>query len=610
MSRGRRSWALRGLATAAAVTLIGLAVLGLAVATGARSFALSELSHRIGRPVHVDGEMAFRPGLRDLTVRFTRLHVDQAAWAGPGAMVSVDQGVVELPWTALLGDVRLQDLQLDGLKLVLRRDAQAHVNWSEGGTRPPPRLPRIAKLAIRDGSLDYQDLTRSLTFQGALTVTPEAAATPVLMVRGHGRSEDGVWSLDARSTTDFTGATPYVLRAHLVLDKPSGRSIADFSGRFTPSRGGLLQGSLHGTGPDLHDLSHLTNVPLPKTPPYDLRTGIDRTSDATQVNDLTGRIGASDITGALTVIPLAGGREVEGALHSRSLRISDLFSVASGGRLTRAHLRPGRFLPDAPIDPVHLRRLTGAIHFSADSVQPPTTPTIRSLDLRATFNHGRVAAAPMTLELAHGRAVVHFVLDVRGAVPRVRLDADLRRADTDDFRKAGALRSPLQATFDGALHLQGDGGSLGRAAAHASGTVQLHALNGRLQQTQAALLSAHLVRGVVSLLSHSKADVAMSCAAARFQVTDGRARATSLHISTELGGVTGYGGFDLADQTLDLTLRPAVPGLVDATAVRIEGPIAQPKATLALHDPAGVVRRALTRLLHPKSPGRVAAGCR
>ena len=552
--------------------------------------------------------MAFRPGLYGLTIRFTRLHVDQAAWAGPGPVVSVGQGMVELPWTALLGDVRLRQVQLDGLKLVLRRDARGRVNWSEGAARRPPHLPRILKFGIHNGSLDYQDLTRSLSFQGAITVAENAAAVPVLTVRGHGRSEDGAWSLDARSTTDFAGSAPYVLSGHLVLDKPSGRSIADFGGRLAPSDGGHLQGRIEGTGPDLHDLSHLISVPLPRTPPYQLRTQVDRTAKATRLQGLFGRIGASDVAGALTVTPAPGGRRLEGALHSRSLRISDLLSVATGGKLTPAHLPKGRFLPDAPINPVPLRKLTGAIRFSAASVQAPTTPTIRSLELRATFDHGRVAAAPMTLRLAHGQAVVTFVVDVRGAVPRVRLDADLQRADTADFRKANGSRPPMQAAFDGGFHLQGSGPSLAQAAAHANGAIQLHALNGRLQQTQAAVLSANLVRGVVSLLSHSHADVAMQCAVARFQVTDGKARATSLHMATSLGGVTGYGGFDLGAETLDLTLRPQTPGAPDVTSVRIEGPITGPKATLALDNPTGIVRHALNGLLHPAPPPRAAAG--
>ena len=200
--------------------------------------------------------------------------------------------------------------------------------------------------------------------------------------------------------------------------------------------------------------------------------------------------------------------------------------------------------------------------------------------LLATFDHGRVAAAPMALTLAHGRAVIGFVLDVRGAVPRVRLDADIRGADTADFRKAGGAPAPLQADFDGSIRLQGTGLSLSAAAAHASGEVRLSARGGRLQQTQAAVLGGDFVSGVVSLAGRSHASTPLRCAVARFQVNDGQARASTLRMATDLGAVTGTGGFDLASETLDLTLRPATSPMSGVTSVRIAGPLTRPRAKL------------------------------
>ena len=607
MGRGRIA---RALAIGVGVLVLGLATLGVGLATHVRPFVIAELSRRAGRPVRVDGDLSFHPTPTAFTIRFTRLHVDQAAWAGPGPMLQVERGAVTLPWTALLGSMRIGDLQVDGLHLVLRRDARGRSNWSDGRSRPPPHLPRIARIAVRDSTLDYQDLARALSFQGAFSVTPNGPGPPVLSVSGHGRSEDGAWSTDVRSTTDFAGDTPYLLSGRLVIDKPSGHSMVRFTGRLNPAADGRLQAVLDGSGPDLHDLSHLINAPLPHTPPYALRAQLDRTPTVIRVQAIKGRVGASDVAGALTITPAAGERHLDGALHSRSLRLADLFSVASGGQLTTAHRKAGRFLPDTPINPVPLRKLTGAIGFTAASVQAPTTPTIRTLQLLTTFDHGRVAAAPMTLALAHGRALVGFVLDARGPVPKVALDTDFRRADTSDFRKSGDGRPPLQADFDGAIHLRGAGPSLAQAATHASGTIRLTAANGRLQETQAAVLSANLVHGVLSLLGRDHRDTPLKCAVARFQVSDGQARATSLHIVTGLGGIIGYGGFNLGSQTVDLTLRPAPPALLGATSVHIEGPMSRPRATLALDNPTGIVRHALTSLLHPapaKPPS--AAGC-
>ncbi|WP_174299537.1 AsmA-like C-terminal region-containing protein [Caulobacter sp. S45] len=575
------AWSLAG---GVGILLVGLAIVGLGAGVRTRSFTLAALSHRLGRTVHVDGELSLHPHLTSFTVRFTRLHVDQPAWATPGAMVWVDRGTVTLPWTSLLGDVRLQDVQLDGLRLDLRHDSQGRPNWSDGRARPPPRLPRIARMALRNGGVAYQDPSRALSFQGAISVASGATGPPVLAVAGHGRIEDGVWTLDARSTADFKGSAPYILSGHLTVAEPSGNSDARFSGGFAP-RDGHLQATVAATGPDLHDLSHLINVPLPHTPPYSLQTRIERTPERTRLQGLSGRVGASDIAGAMTITPAPGGRHLDGALRSRSLRVSDLLSVASGGQLSHAR-RQGRLLPEVAINPAPLRRLSGVVRLSAASVQ---ARSIRSLRLVATFDRGRVAAAPLTLDLAHGQAKIEFVLDVRRSVPQVRLDVDLQRADTSDFRQPGGAPAPLQAVLDGAIHLQGAGSSLALAASHASGSVQLTALTGRLQRKQAAVLSGDMVQGVLSLLARKPADTPLRCAVARFQVRDGKARATALRVVSGLGAVTGSGGFNLASETLDLTLRPAAPAMADVTAVRIAGPLAHPRATLALGGAASLI---------------------
>ncbi len=601
-TRTRGTPVTRSLAIVAAVLLLALAGFGVAVATHARAFALAQLSRRIGRPVHVDGELSIHPDLSGFTVRFGGLHADQAGWAGPGSVLKVERGVAALPWTALLGDVRLRSLELEGLQLDLRRDGAGRENWSDGRSHAAPRLPRIARIAIRNSSVSYQDPSRALSFQGTFAVTSDAAGTPVLTIAGHGRSEDGAWAIDARTTTDFAGAAPYVLSGRLSMDKPSGRSMAQFSGRFTPT-GQRLQGAIDGTGPNLHDLSHLINVPLPHTPTYRLHTLVDRTPQAIRLQAISGQVGASDLAGTLTITPAPGGRRLDGTLRSRSLRMSDLLAVASAGKLN--HNRgQGRLLPDAPINPAPLRKLTGVIRLDAASVQGPI---IRRLQLQATFDHGRVAAAPLTLTLAHGRAVIGFVLDGRSAVPRLRLDVALQHADTSDFRRSGGASS-LQVAFDAHANLQGDGASLSAAAGHASGDIRLIARNGHLQQTQAAVLSANLVQGALSLLQRSHAETPIRCGVARFRVSDGQARATSLRLNTGLGGVTGSGGFNLGAETVDLTLRPASPIVSGVTSVHIGGPMAHPRATLAVANPVSILGHALTSVVPPPA-SNASSGC-
>ncbi len=604
-----RAFAILAIVAGIGLALLALLAAGFVAAGGARAYAIRNVSRRVGHPVHVDGVLSFSPGLTGLTVRFSRLRVDQPAWAGPGAMIQVNQGLIKLPWTVLLGDGRLEDLQLDGLALSLKRDAQGRANWTGDRTGKPPQPPSADHIAIRNGRLDYQDLGRSISFQGELSASSTEGQAPQFVVDGKGRSGASDWSGALRSTTQIGGRKTYAFNAHLALVDPSGGSVADFTGTFSTRNGGRVEGQLTGRGPDLHVLAHLTNVSLPRTPAYQLQTRV--TADAKKVTlvDLSGRIGQSDVAGTLAISPDTGGRRLEGDLRSHSLRISDLLAVVSGGQLTRSPKQPGGLLPNAAINATPLRKLSGAIHYSADSVQSPTTPNLRSLQASATFDHGLVGAAPMVMQLDHGRMVIHFMLDVRGQLPRIRFDVDLQHADTADFIR-GAGAAPLQATFDGQVRLEGSGTSLAQAAAHASGEMALHVLSGRLEKTQASVLSANLLSGADSVLRRSNQEVELTCAIARFQVADGEARVTHLRMVTDVGAVSGYGGFNLGTQTIDLTLRPGATTVPDLTAVHIEGALAHPRATLSLDDPTTAMRSALGRLLHPAGEtSRQAARC-
>ena len=582
----------------ASVGLLALAGWGAGELGLLRRWQLAAVSHRLGRPVYVDGELTLTPGLHGLTVRFTRLHVDQPAWAGPGHLLWIDRGLVRLPWSVLVGDSRLDDVELDGLQLALRRSASGRSNWSGPRGAAPSAPAGLGRLVVRHGGLDLQDAQRGLSFHGGVDATLDKGVS-TLLTRGGGQFQGRPWSLQLVSSQSRPGSSRYALSAQVALDAAPRNSSLRFDGELRLTRRPELAGRISGEGTDLHAFSQLSGLPLPRTPPYRLAAQIDATRAEVKLQQMSGRIGASDVAGVLTVTPQPDGRRLDADLSSRSLRISDLFAVASGGQLTASHRSPDQLLPDAPIQAEPLRKLSGVVRFSAAHVQPPTTPTIRSLQLTVRFDRGRVSADPLALELERGRGLVRMSLDVRGPVPQLSLTAELAHADTGEvFKAAGA---PIQASFNARAHLQGAGASLAAAAADASGPIDLEALDGRLQEAPADVLSANFVRAVISLLTRNPSPVGLKCAVARFQMTKGQARATTLRLSTALGGVEGQGGFSLANDTLDMTLRPT-GALSGPTFVRIVGPLAHPKPTLALDSPGRVLGRALRSLTGRRIP--------
>src|SRR5690606_32770052 len=134
-------------------------------------------------------------------------------------------------------------------------------------------------------------------------------------------------------------------------------------------------GSFHmdatAQGPDLADLYGLTGVTLPNTPPYRLTGRLTREGDLFRVDRLGGRIGDSDVAGALSV-GIGGPRPfLKAELASKSLDFDDLAAVfggaprigagetaSEGQKAIAAKLTAEqRFLPDATLKAERLRAM-------------------------------------------------------------------------------------------------------------------------------------------------------------------------------------------------------------------------------------------------------------
>lgn len=596
------------LASAAVVLAFAVAALGVAVTVGMRGLVLSTLSARLGRPVHAAGAVSVRATPAGLDIDIDGLRVDQPAWAGPGALATAPHLQVRLPWTALLGDGRLSALRLDAPTLALKRDATGRATWTVGKHGGTGHLPTIDRLVVSGGELDLTDAQRALSFRGSLA-TNDSSGGDRLRIAGAGLSRGDPWRLELSLPARLGGSQPLDIDMRLGLDTAAGRSALQLDARLTRADGGRLDGRLASTGPNLHDLSQLLHVPLFRTPPYALQARLEATRRAVRLTGLSGRVGASDLEGAITVTPRPDGRRIDAQVRSRSLRISDLFSVASGGQLITRQV-PGHLFPDAQIHPAPLRSLTGEIDYAAAYVQPPTIPTIRSLRLRATFDHGLIATDPLAMTLAEGRMTTRFVLDARRAVPRMRFDASLQRADSAEFTRA-APSPPAQAIFDATAHLQGDGLTLPQAITDASGAVALRARGGRLQRMQADILSAQVVDGLITLLARDTGSARLVCGAADLTVSRGVARTTRLDLATDIGAVSGHGDIDLGGETLDLTLQSGAPGHggKGPTSVHLTGPLAHPKVSLSLDNPLGMVGHMLGGLLGAAPRPSVSGDC-
>ncbi len=593
---------------------------------GATGWAQAYASARLHRPVRFDGGLRVRVIGGGLEARFARLHVGRPRWAGPGDTLVAARGRVRLPWTSLLGGPPAADLvEVDGLDLRLRRDAAGRADWNDKASNGRLSVPlQVRRLLLTHGRLRFEDAGPGVSLDAAVSADPDAPGGLGLHVDGAGRVKDQPWSLALRApAARLGGREPLPFAADLA----QGPTRLHVKGEVPAVLDlGRVHGTVRGSGPDLHDLAPLLHVPFPHLVDYALSTRFVREEGRVRLEDLQGRVGRSDVRGALTVALSPGERRVDGRLDSRSLRVGDLLAVVTGGQAgtprpggsaspvpartpSRARPRTGGLIPDLAIGAEQLRPLTGRVVFVAASVQP-TVMALRRLTLNVRFEHGLVVIDPLDLGLPRGDARLLLRLDARGSTPALSLDATLRDASAVDLFGRGLAHAPLQASFDGRVRLAGRGATLHAAAASSSGRADFTARSGKIQRRAAQVLGADFGGALISLVTRDRSDLPLRCARADFTVRDGRARADRLDLVTAAGRVTGEGYVDLRSERLSLVLRgrAARPGLVRAKAVvTLEGPIRAPRARLDPGGALGLLRTFASVLPGPKPAAPVPA---
>lgn len=603
-------WSLVGGGVAAVLLVLGL---GLGVLLGRAPRIVARIAAaRLHRSVHIDGASSVRILPSGVEVTFRDAHIGRPSWAAPGDALSVGVGRVRFAWTSVLHlRPSATVMELDHPVIHLSRDRSGRPDWASGPDASALSQPlTVGRLKITDGRVLYDDAEHGTRLDATVSADPDAADGMGLHVDGGGVSQLGPWRISFRApAVAFGDRRPYPMR----LSLRQAPSRFDFAGELPP---GLdiqhIHGVIDGSGADMHDLSRLMLVPFPHTAPYRISASLKREGSVFRLSQIRGRTGSSDVTGALTVSQEARGRRLEGAFTSPDLAMGDLMVLITAGQsgTGRPHKAGGGLIPDIKVNAAPLRKLTGAITFEAPHVQPAGGMAIRALKLKATFDHGRVGAAPLVLALPRGSTVWTIGLDTRTAVTGLDLDLALHDAATPDLFGASAAHAPLAARIDGRIRLRGSGATLHAAAAASSGSASLTG-RGAVERTDAAVLGGDLRGAFASLLSHEKAAVRMNCLVGDFAVAGGKARASKLVFATSAGRVQGEGGVDLGAETLNFTLRgdPVHPGLVKpGTYVTVTGPLAHPHAELHQGGPGGMLKSLLS--IVPKPGGADApAGC-
>lgn len=557
------------------------------------------VSDRTGRQVDITRRLHVDLG-RITRVRAEGLVIANPGWAQEPDFLRAEQAEIDLRlWPLLAGRVEVPLVRLRQPWLSLEWLADGRRTWAFGAQGERQGAVRLEQLEVDQGRLRLIAPHLGADIRAELGI---AGTGPLpLAFRAQGRWRDHPFTAQGRSASVLAWRgqattrqrTPFPLDIRATAGKTSlwmaggVAALAGFDGADLAVR---LEGR------NLADLYPLARLVLPATPPYAVSGRLRREGARWQFSQIEGRLGRTDLAGALNFDDSRSVPLLSGSLRTRLLDIDDLapmVGVRHPPRLDRERARRpgGRVLPDTPIDLPRLRAMDADVRFEAQRVVNVRLLPLERLSAHVKLQEGVLQLDPLELGLAGGRLAGLLRIDARQPPAALRLDLQARDLQLQKLLPAVDLNRASVGQLQGHVDLAGRGASVAGLLGHASGEVSLLMGPGRISNLLleiAGLDGAEIVR----FLMGRDQRVGLRCAAAGFAVKDGLMTARTLVLDTTDTVIWGGGTISLATEVLDLTFHPRpkdVSILSLRSPLRLAGTLGEPQARV---DRGSVAARA------------------
>ena len=471
------------------------------------------------------------------------------------------------------------------------------------------KIPLINHLVIRDGRLSLDELKRDLTLRATLSAREGSDGQAGFHLDGRGTMDGTPLRLEVRGGPfiNIRRDRPYGFKAE--LSGVGSTLIAD--GSITrPFDLGQFTAALSLQGRDMADLYLLTGITTPNTPPYRLSGTLKRDDTVFTFNDVSGRVGTSDLSGDLKVDKVGDRRRVDADLRSNLLDIDDLSAVlggtprvtASGDTVTTSGAG-AKLLPTAPLNVERLRVMDGTLRYRAARVKRNELD-IRQVDLGADLKDGILKLDPVSFDFNRGSLNGTARINANRDTPYTTADFRLRGYPLESIVPARDGAPVVTGSALGRAKLEGPGASVHDFAANSTGTLSLVVPQGRMRAAFAELLGINVTAGLGKLLSGDTGSSEIRCAVADFTVRRGIATARTFVVDTTPVLARGAGTIDLGAETMNLRIdgETKQPRLIRLwSPITLRGPLTAPAIGIEGGAVAGQVGlgAALGALINP-----------
>jgi AsmA family protein len=541
------------------------------------------VSDKIGRHFEITRRLDVKLG-RTTRILADGIEIANPEWANDPHLLKAEGAEIEIELLPLLKRrIELPLIDLRRPQLGLQVEADGRRSWALGrDTADPHNIPRIGELVVDQGSVHFIAMHHGADIHtdfATEAVAPQAAGKPV-MTRSF--TSKGTWQKEPFTAQGRTGnvlclSALLQCRFPVEVKATAGATTLRASGSITSLA--TLEGADAGfnlQGHNLADLYKFIGVVLPATPRYSLRGNISRQGEVWHVRHIDGKLGNSDLTGELSFdrarkVPLLTGK-----VQSRSLDFDDLAPLvglpeqprsaaalpqvaAPRPAAVRSARTPGaatsKVLPVAGLDLARLKAMEADVSYAAARVTHLEPLALDRMNVHVRLKGGVLQLDPMNLGVAGGSVAGRVRIDGNSNPAVAEAHLDVRALELNKLFPRVALVRASFGKIHGDIDLNGRGNSVAQMLGTSSGGVAL--LMGRGEISNLLLEIAGIDGAeVLKFLMGGDKNVTLRCAAAAFDVNRGLMNTRALVLDTTDTVIYGDGQVSLANESIDLTLRP------------------------------------------------------
>ncbi|WP_342117471.1 AsmA family protein [Pseudoduganella sp. OTU4001] len=476
------------------------------------------------------------------------------------------------PFALLARKIAIPELSFDQPQLDLLRQADGKNNWTLPKRPPSEWRLELDRVVFTRGIVKLDDALQKIDATAHLDTLDK---DPRYGVRW---TVDGKWNQQAISGKGKAGAVlalrdnrlPFPIQA----DAKVGLVSVAAEGTLTnPAQLAAIDLQLKVAGASAARLYPLTGLLLPETPPFStagrLRGHLAQNASQWTYEKFTGRVGDSDIAGTLSYQQRQPRGMLSGAIHSRLLQFADLGpligadSNASKEERGVAAVQPaGKLLPVETFRTERWKALDANVSFRAERIVRTKELPLSKLVTEFHLKDGVLRLTPLNFHFAGGEVASKAVLDgSSGAAVVATIDATARHVKLRELLpKLPELKQATIGEINASAKLTAKGNSVATLLAHANGELKTLVNDGTVSKLLLEQMGLNIGNIVLTKLFGDK-PVHLNCLAGDFGVRNGLAQTRYFIADTQDATVRINGTVNLANEKIDLTLKPDSKGL-------------------------------------------------